>query len=366
MKKIDKNKVALFLPSLRGGGAERVMLNLASGLAKENLSVDLLLAQAEGEYIDQVPDNVKIIDLNSSRILKTLPKLIRYLSKENPESILSALTHANIVLILAKLISTSTTKVVISEHSNLTNGIKYSKNIKERIFPLFIKFTYKFADEIVAVSNGVAEDLKRRIKIKKNDVKVIYNPILEDRVFSQAIMPLNDSISMNRPFLLSVGRLTEAKDYATLISAFSLIAHQYDGNLLILGEGEEKEKLEQLALKSGLDNRVIFGGFSDNPYKYMKHCDLFVLSSKWEGLPTVLVEALALGANVVSTRCPSGPEEILQDGKLGILTPVGNETKMAENILLGLEYKRHINPEIDLKEYFSSYVVNSYKKIMIG
>ncbi|TCI48697.1 glycosyltransferase [Exiguobacterium sp. SH1S4] len=341
------------------------MLNLAKGLAEENLDVDLILAQAEGEYINQVPENVRIIDLKSSRILKSLPKLIHYLKKENPESILSALTHANIVLILAKLFSKGTTRIVVSEHSNLTHGIKHSKSIKEKIFPLFMNLTYKYADEIVAVSNGVAEDLKKNIKSLHKDVKVIYNPILEERIFTQAKAPLNNPVPIHRPYLLSVGRLTEAKDYATLISAFSLIAQQYDGDLLILGEGEEKKRLEALAIELGVSNRVLFLGFTDNPYKYMRNCDLFVLSSKWEGLPTVLVEALAVGSKVVSTRCPSGPEEILKNGEIGILTPVGDEIKMAENLLLGLRYKQNINPEIDLKEYYSSYVVNSYKKIMI-
>lgn len=334
MKILDKERISLFLPSLRGGGAERVMLNLARGFAERGYEVDLVLAKAEGPYLSQVPDNIRVIDLKSPRVLYSLPGLIRYLRQERPHALLSALDHANIVALWAKKLSRVPIRVVVSVHSTLSRASTNATSIRARLIPSWARIFYPWADAVVAVSKGVADDLIKLTELPQEKVHVIYNPVVTPELFAKADEPLDHPWfePSEPPVILSVGRLTPAKDYSTLIKAFALVRKEMPARLMILGEGEERPKLEALIRDLGLEKDVALPGFVNNPYKYMKHAAVFVLSSQWEGLPTVLIEALALGIPVVSTDCPSGPAEILNNGEYGRLVTVGNEKELAQNI----------------------------------
>ena len=334
----EKMKLALFLPSLRGGGAERVMVNLARGFVERGLQVDLVLARAEGPYLSQVPKEVRVVDLGAQRVLHSLPGLVRYLREERPQAMLSALNHANIVAIWAKLLARVKTRLVVSERTTLSRSTENASSIRVKFIPFLVKAFYPYADVVVAVSRGVAEDLIARIGLTAEKIKVIYNPVVTPELFTKAEEPLDHPWFRpgEPPVILGVGRLTKPKDFPTLIRAFALVRKERPARLMILGEGEERPNLEALVRELGLEEDVALPGFVENPYKYMKRAAVFVLSSRWEGLPTVLIEAMALGTPVVATDCPSGPAEILEGGKWGRLVAVGNETSLARAIILAL------------------------------
>jgi glycosyltransferase involved in cell wall biosynthesis len=335
MGREKKKHIALFLPSLRGGGAEKVMVNLALGFVEQGLKVDLVLAKAEGPYLSRVPEEVRVVDLGARRVLYSLPGLVRYLRRERPQAMLSALNYANIVAIWAKLLARVQTHLVVSEHNTLSCSTQNASSVRVKLLPLLIKIFYPYADAVVAVSHGVAEDLITMTGLPMEKVKVIYNPVITPELFVKAEEPLDHPWFRpgEPPVVLGVGRLTKQKDFPTLIRAFALVRKERPARLMILGEGEERPKLETLARELGIEEDFVLPGFVENPYKYMKRASAFVLSSRWEGLPAVLIEALALGVPVISTNCPSGPAEILEHGKWGCLVPVGEPHLLARAIL---------------------------------
>jgi glycosyltransferase involved in cell wall biosynthesis len=335
MGREKKKHIALFLPSLRGGGAEKVMVNLALGFVEQGLKVDLVLAKAEGPYLSRVPEEVRVVDLGARRVLYSLPGLVRYLRRERPQAMLSALNYANIVAIWAKLLARVQTHLVVSERNTLSCSTQNASSVRVKLLPLLIKIFYPYADAVVAVSHGVAEDLITMTGLPMEKVKVIYNPVITPELFAKAEEPLDHPWFRpgEPPVVLGVGRLTKQKDFPTLIRAFALVRKERPARLMILGEGEERPKLETLARELGIEEDFVLPGFVENPYKYMKRASAFVLSSRWEGLPTVLIEALALGVPVISTNCPSGPAEILEHGKWGCLVPVGEPHLLARAIL---------------------------------
>lgn len=331
--------MALFLPSLRGGGAERVMVNLARGFAERGLEVDLVLARAEGTYLSQVPPGVRVVDLRAPRVMASLPVLLRYLRRERPEAILSALDHANIVAIWARKLARVRCRLVVSVHSTLSRATVNASTSRGRLMPSLTRMFYPWADAVVAVSQGVAEDLAKTTGLPRERIQVIYNPVVTPELLEKAREPLNHPWFEpgQPPVILSVGRLTMAKDYPTLIRAFALVRAERTARLMILGEGEERSKLESLVRELGLEADVSLPGFVDNPYAYMARAAVFVLSSAWEGFGNVLVEAMAVGTPVVSTDCPSGPAEILEGGRWGRLTPVSDDSALAAAIIANLK-----------------------------
>ena len=332
-------RIALFLPSLRGGGAERVMVNLARGFAERGLAVDFVLAKAEGPYLSQLPPGVRVVDLRASRVAVSLPGLVRYLRQERPQAMLSALSHANVLAIWARSLARVSTRLVVSEHSTLSEATENATTLRARAMPLLVRLSYPQADAVVVVSHGAADDLIRLTGLPAEKVNVIYNPVVTPELFAKAHEPLNHPWFQlgEPPVILGVGRLTAQKDFRTLIRALVLVRKERPARLMILGEGEDRPKLEALVRELGLEQDVTLPGFVENPYKYMKRAAVFVLSSRWEGLPTVLIEALALGRPVVATDCPSGPREILEGGKWGKLVPPGDPEELAKGILTALQ-----------------------------
>lgn len=366
VKNPKKNLVALFLPSLRGGGAERVMVNLARGFRERGLLVDLVLAKAEGPYLADVPEGVRIIDLGAKRVLYALPKLVRYLRQEKPKAMLSTLTHANIVAIWARIMSRVPVRLVIREANTLSLSAQNAKDLRGKMMPMLVSFFYRCADVVVANSLGVANDLVTRIRLPRERIKVIYNPVITPEIFAKAEEPLHHPWFQlgEPPVILGVGRLTKQKDFPTLIRAFALVRRERQARLMILGEGEARPQLEALVQQLRLEHDVALPGFVENPYKYMKRAALFVLSSNWEGLPNALIEALALGTRVVSTDCPSGPSEILENGRWGSLVPVGDAKALAEAILVALETDAPLGPVQSLERFESSKVAEQYLRCL--
>lgn len=330
----EKRRLALFLPSLHVGGAERVMLNLARGFAERGLTVDLVAAKAEGPYLSQVPEEVRIVDLGASRILTSVPALVRYLRGERPAAMLSAIDHANIVALWARKLAAVPSRTVVSVHSTLSRATAGESQTRGRLVPRLAGWFYPWADAVVAVSQGVAEDLACSTGLPRERIKVIHNPVVTPEMLRKAKEQLEHPwFAPGRPpVILAVGRLTAAKDYPTLIRAFALLREGRTVRLMILGEGEGRVGLEGLVRELGLEKDVLLPGHVDNPYNYMARAAVFVLSSAWEGFGNVLAEAMAVGTPVVSTDCPSGPAEILEGGKWGRLVPAGNPEMLADAI----------------------------------
>lgn len=352
--------LAIYLPSLNGGGAERIMVTLANEVANRGYAVDLVLASAKGPFLEDVSSKVRLIDLKSTRVIFSLPGLTRYLRREYPRAMLSALNHANIVATLAKKISGRNTHLLVSEHNNLSLTMSRKLPWRSRVVLSLMGRVYPWADGVIAVSDGVREDLVQLFGLSPEKVSVIYNPIVTASLLKQAHELIENPWLKKGgpPVILGVGRLTRQKDFSTLVRAISLVRKKKDCRLVILGEGELRNELQALVNELDLQAHVLLPGFVKNPFAWMANADVFVLSSAWEGFGNVLVEAMACGTSVVSTNCPSGPAEILENGRWGKLVPVGDPEAMANAILDTLNSTLHTSEDrLTRAQAFSSTVI---------
>lgn len=358
--------IAVYIPSLRGGGAERVMLTLANGFAQRGHTVDLVLVQAEGPYLSEVSSSVRVVDLGAGRVMRSLPRLVRYLQNETPVALVSALNYANIVAVAAHRLAASHARLIVTEHSTLSVALKNTTKHRARWLPRLMRWMYPLADAVVAVSNGVRDDLAAEIGLPRERIHTVYNPVVSTRLLARSREPASHPwFGPNQPpVVLGVGRLTVEKDFATLIRAFARVRRERDARLMILGEGELRDDLETLVRSLGLERDVALPGFVDNPYAYMRQASVFVLSSRWEGLPTVLIEAMACGTPVVATDCPSGPSEILEEGRWGRLTPVGDVEALAEAIMETLDAPEHPDVARRAQDFSAERAVDEYLRLL--
>jgi glycosyltransferase involved in cell wall biosynthesis len=331
--------IAFFLPSLCGGGAERVIVNLVQGITERGIPVDLVLVAADGALLDQVPPAVRLVDLRAPRAIRSLAPLAGYLRRERPRVLVSSMGHANLIALWAARLAGGGTPVVVTEHNTLSQETQHQRRLVGRLWPHLLRTFYPWANAVVAVSHGAADDLARTSGLPRDRVEVVYNPVITPTMMALARQAPDHAwfAPGQPPVILGVGRLTRQKDFSTLVLAFAEVRRRRTARLIILGEGEERPALEAMVRELGLAQDVALPGFRDNAVAYMAGSEVFVLSSAWEGLPTVLIEALAAGARVVSTDCPSGPREILQEGRLGGLVPVGDRAALAAAILEALE-----------------------------
>ena len=332
-------KIALFIPTIAGGGAEKMQVHLANCLASRGHSVDLVVANAQGPILKRASADVRLVDFKKSRALWALRPLRRYLRKERPDVLVSALSHANVVAIAARLLAPFCgTRVVVTERNAIRARLA-SGRWTDRAMLTLMRLLYPLADRIVGVSRGVADEAREVLRLKPAKVTAIYNPVIAPDVPEQISAPTGDArfAEIERPILITVARLVPQKDQELLISAFAAIASARKASLVILGDGPKRRELETAAAAAGVADRVHFLGFVDNPLAYLARSDLFVLTSRHEGFANVIVEALACGLPVVSTDCPSGPREILDDGRYGRLVPVGDAKSLGEAMLAALD-----------------------------
>lgn len=366
--------IALFARWLSGGGAERVMSNLANGFAQRGLKVDFIIIQSRKGVAESFHPNVRIIDLNiqansglkfvpsSLQSVQALPPLVRYLRESRPPVIMSATHYINEIALLAKKFANVSTRVIVTEHTFLSQETKFVEQLSSRMVPFTVKALYSSADEIIAVSHGVAKDLASFMLMQRKPIQVIYNSVVTPEIHKLAKQEIDHPWfrEKDQPIVIGSGRFVKQKDFSTLLRAFSKLRKSRPARLVLLGGGRERKALEELAIALNIADDLWMPGFVSNPYAFVAKADLFVLSSAWEGLPTVLIEALALKTPIVSTDCPSGPSEILNEGKYGCLVPVGDFTAMAAAMASVIEGKYLTAPKSWIQQFTPEVVIEKY------
>jgi len=327
-------RIALFLPKLDDGGAERVMLRLGAGFVARGHAVDLVLAVPGGPLESQVPPELRVVDLAAPRSVRALPSLAGYLKRERPGAILSTLEHANILAVWASFIARSGARVVLRE-ANVLLPRDQMKGLRPHLLRALMRTFYRSASAVVAVSKSVARSLTDGLGLPEAKVRTIYNPVVTPDLFVQAEAPLDDPWFQPGapPVVMGVGRLVAQKDFATLIRAFARVRAERPARLAILGEGDERANLESLARELRVHEDVRLLGYDHNPFRYLRRASVFALSSIFEGLPGALIQAMACGCRVIATDCPGGSREILDDGALAPLVPMRDPPALASGIL---------------------------------
>lgn len=365
---LSNSRIAIVITNLCGGGAERVAVNLANDFIKRGYPVDMVLLSVTGEILQDLLPAVRVVDLQVERMRGLLFPLIRYLRDHRPVALLANMWPITSIAMLACKIAMVDTRLVVVEHTTWSRSEICKSRFKRWQVATLMRFTFPFVDGIVTVSFGAAEDLARFANLNYSDITVIYNPIIGNfNSLANGLMPHIVGWSDSRCRLLAVGKLKTIKDFATLLKAFSLIPSNLDARLLILGEGECRAELELQAKKLGIQDRVFMPGFITDPTPFYKQADLFVLTSIAEGFGNVVAEALAVGLPVVSTDCPSGPREILSDGKFGSLVPVGDSKALALAIVKSLNIAHDRTELIARAQYFSiDKAAEKYIDILFG
>lgn len=313
--------------------------NLAGGLAARGLTCQLVLVRDHGPRAVEPPTGVGVVDLRApivhdAAFASALPALVRYLRATRPRVLYAGITTINLMALTARRLSRTDTAVVVSEHVPVSINARTSP--LKRLLPPLVRRAYRDADAVVAVSGALADDLARVSGLPRERIAVLANPVVTaEHLAAARERPDHPWLCGETPVVLGVGRLAAQKDFPTLVTALDLLRRRGEGRaraarLIVLGEGEARPALESLVERLGLGEAVAFPGHVRSPAPYLAHADLFVLSSRFEGLPTALIEALACGCPSVSTDCPTGPREILDGGRYGELVAVGDAPALAE------------------------------------
>ncbi|RQG93828.1 glycosyltransferase [Natrarchaeobius chitinivorans] len=324
------SNIAVLVGTLTIGGAERVAVNLANGLADRGHETDLVVLRDDLELEPHVSSDVTLETLNASRVRWSLPAIVRYLNERQPSAVISVMTVENALTILAARLARYQPKVIATEHS--VRDDRPWKSVAFKGDFLLGRVFYRQADEIVAASSSVARDVASWANVPREDLSVIHNPV-ELASADSDDEPPHRWFGSDEPVIVAAGRYTPEKDFSTLLRAFDEVRETVGGYLIVLGDGKLRDELEAQSRELSLEDRVCLYGFVDDPYPYMKAADLFVLSSRSEGFGNVLVEAMSCGTPVVATNCGSGPVTILEDGTYGPLVPVGDASRMADAML---------------------------------
>jgi glycosyltransferase involved in cell wall biosynthesis len=389
-----------------------VAVNLANGLSARGHHIDFLVEEESGWLMEELragSRNIRIVNLRRTstsrpwqRFLQAcsfalmmadnlrkrqtdwcvrpifdllfrddapVAALLGYIKTAKPGAIISLLNYPNAVLLIAGRVSARKTRVMVSVHNTISASTGKTDSRRSRDVPRLMKRLFPLADEIVAPSTGVAEDVAAVAGIRRDRIAMIYNPVFGPSLLNEAAAEINDPwlAEGNIPVIVAAGKLKRQKDFPTLLRAFARIRKALPSRLIILGQGPERASLLELAEELGVAEDVAFPGQVRNPYVYYRRAACFVLSSEWEGLPTVLIEAMACGCPVVSTACPSGPSEILENGRFGSLVPVGDDRQLAKAVLETLADPPPREKLIERARCFSiDEAAMRYERLMLG
>ncbi len=343
-------KVGFLIPDLSNGGAEKAMFNVASYFYQQGIQLQIIAGNTSGANLARLPENVPVFSLDNAAPLdspsffKNVKGIMKYARAQKPDVLICNSDYLNIAVVTARFFVKTKFKIIIAQQYHVGEFIK-TLPLKNRLFLKFIQYGIaRKADVIVGSSKGVAENYAALYHIKYPSAKIqaVYNPIYEEAIPALAAAVVTDTVFATGCIkLINVGRLLEQKDQVTLIKAFALfLKKERVAHLYIVGVGKEQAALEQLAHSLQVNEKISFLGYKENPFAYVAKCDLFVLSSRYEGFGNVVVEALATGVNVVSTDCPSGPAEILNNGEFGFLCPPCDPEALSETMITALRHKK--------------------------
>lgn len=337
---MQKIKISFLIPVLKGGGAERNIINLVTNLDRDKYHVSIIAGNIAEDFKDIFVSDISIINLHCRNIINLFFKLKKHLLINKPEILVSALPHINTLSLMAKSFFKINTKIVLTEHTTFsllssTARSFFRRFIAKFILPLLMRIFYPKAQAIICVSEGVKEDLSSVVGSLRT-MRVIYNPVVDENIYLLAKESLERDgqiFDKKVSIIIAVGRLVKAKDYPNLFKAFKIVKDNIEVHLVILGEGPEEKSLKKLSFDLGISSNISFLGFKKNPYKYMANSSVFVLSSSREGFGNVIVEAMACGVPVIATDCKSGPKEIIENNINGILVSQKDESALADAIL---------------------------------
>lgn len=383
--KAQSARVMFLMSSLRAGGGERVMIMLANELAQKGYLVDMLLLKQIGEYRSHLDPRIHVTNLNVWRILFAFPKVTMHMKRVQPTVAIATDEYTHLLLLGATYISRTKTKVILRIGNVFSELYARYDDIKHSVTFKLIKKFYRFADVLVANSQGVADDIIELASIDSSRVRVIYNPkpIEEIREDSKKLTGHDWLDKKDLPVVVGVGRLREQKNFPLLIRAFARAVKNMPARLVIVGGGRDEQALRSLASELSIEDSVLFTGYQDNPFAYMAKGDVYVLSSLWEGMPNALMEAMVCGVPVVAADCKSGPRELLAPGtdhakrleegveyaQFGILTAVRDEDALADALQKILTDEtmrtRYATASFErAREFDSNSIMRQYEKVL--
>jgi glycosyltransferase involved in cell wall biosynthesis len=359
-------RIAILLPHLHCGGAERVAVNLANSFAQRGYDVDMVLLSGTGEFMADLRSEIRVVDLEVKRMRSAVFPLIRYFRQARPSAMLAFMWPLTIASLWARVLSRVPTRVVVTERTTWSQSELIKRWSVGWQVRTSMHWVFPSADGIVAISQGAADDLARFAKLDRSAITVIYNPLASDvKPIVSTPLSLAGWWTGEHHRVLAVGMLKVVKDYPTLLTAFAQLCERFNARLLIIGEGECRLELEAKIRQLGLESSVFLHGFVKNPSPYFQHADLHVLSSTCEGFGNVILEALAAGTPVVSTDCMSGPSEILCNGKFGRLVPVSDPTALAIAMAESLTtFHDSAALKARAEEFSITKIVDQYEKIL--
>lgn len=323
-----KKKILFIVPSMRGGGAERVMSVLLNFLDRKKFEPILVLLKKEGPYLENLPQDIQVIDLKVTQARYSIMKIIRIIKQIKPDTVFSTLGYLNILIAMIRPFL-SKDIIFIARESN-TVSVQNKQEKYPMLFNLLYKLFYNNFDQIISQSEYMKKDLIENYNIKKDHIDVIYNPVDIINVEALANKNIINPYKSSKVNLLAVGRLDYQKGFDLLIEAMIKLDDRF--HLTIVGQGKEESKLKYLAESYGAQEKITFAGFKSNPYIYMMHADLYILSSRYEGLPNTVLEANTCGIPVIAFNCSGGTGEIIENGINGFLCECQNIDELVEKI----------------------------------
>lgn len=365
MRGSTATKICFYPGALNLGGVGRLTINLASEMIRQGYQVDLFLTMYKGDYLKDIPKEVKVIK-GKGGALKSIFAFAKYIRENEPDAIISSRDYLNLLNIVVTKLVRKKTQVIVSVHVDYSGMPIQKQSFRLKILTYALKKLYPKADSIVAVSSGVAKDFSQRYNYPLDKIEVIYNPTyLEESYSSNRELEFEAFYQTELPVVIGVGRLNDQKNFSLLIEAFEEVNKQIESKLIILGEGANRPELEKMIEDKRLKDRVLLPGFVPNPIDYIKRSNVFVMSSSWEGFGNVIVEAMGTGISVVSTDCPSGPAEILNNSKYGTLVSMNNKEEMSKAIIELI--KKPLNSEWIIsraKDFSVATIANQYLSLI--
>lgn len=335
----DPTRIACLFATSGHSGVDRAVKNLIPALARRGYRIDLLKVRGHGPDLDEAPPGVRVVDLGVRHTYAALPAIVGYLRRARPAVLLSDKDRVNRTALLARALARAPTRLALRSGTTLSRDLASRRLVERLLQRLSVGWLYRLAETVITNSRNAADDMTAYTGLPRGRIQVVPNPVVPAELF-EASLPHPDHrwlVPGAPPVVLGVGELCTRKDFATLVRAFALLRRARPCRLLILGRGRQREALLGLAASLGVGDDVELPGYLPSPFAYMAHAAVLAFTSRWEGNPFVLPEALAVGTPVVATDCPSGPREVLADGRYGRLVPIGDAAALAAALAATLD-----------------------------